>query len=146
LPLALLALAPAAARAGGPAMRVGAAEDEVQQASLVDAEAKLGLLQLAGLDTVRVNSIWGPGQTAPTAADQQRLGNVVAGAALNGMRIYVSVSQFGSATTPLSDESQNAFAAYAASIAKSFPSLAGLIVGNEPNINRFWLPQFDADG
>jgi hypothetical protein len=143
--LAALTLVPAA-HAGGPAMRVGAAEDEVQQTSLVDAEAKLALLQLAGLDTVRINSIWGPGQTAPTAADQQKLANVVAGAALNGMRVYVSVSQFGSATTPLTDDAQNAFAAYVASIVKSFPSLAGVIVDNEPNINRFWLPQFNADG
>src|SRR5262245_44497199 len=143
--LVLLALVPAA-HAGGPGMRVGAAEDEVQQTSLVDAEAKLGLLQLAGLDTVRVNSIWGPGQTAPTAADQQRLANVVDGAALTGMRVYVSVSQFGSATTPLTDRAQTDFAAYVASIARSFPALTGVIVGNEPNINRFWLPQFNADG
>jgi hypothetical protein len=143
--LAFLTFVPAAL-AGGPAMRVGAAEDEVQQASLVDAEAKLSLLQLAGLDTVRVNSIWGPGQTAPTAADLQKLTNVVGGAALNGMRVYVSLSQFGSATTPLTDQAQSDFATEAASIATSFPSLAGLIVGNEPNINRFWLPQFNADG
>ena len=26
------------------------------------------------------------------------------------------------------------------------PEIRDVIVGNEPNLNRFWLPQFDADG
>jgi hypothetical protein len=74
------------------------------------------------------------------------LDNVVSGAALEGLKVYVSVSNFGSKTTPLTDEDQDSFAQYAAAIATSFPTLAGIIVGNEPNLNRFWLPQFNADG
>ena len=26
------------------------------------------------------------------------------------------------------------------------PDLQNFIIGNEPNLNRFWLPQFDPDG
>ncbi|MDX6411934.1 MAG: polysaccharide biosynthesis protein PslG [Gaiellaceae bacterium] len=143
--LAVLVLAPAA-DAGGPAMRVGAAEDEVRQTSLVEAKAKLGLLRLAGLDSVRVSSTWAPGQSAPAAAELVPLDNVVAGAGLDAMRVYISVANYGSKTTPLSNEDQQAFADYTASIAKRYPTLAGIIVGNEPNLNRFWLPQFNADG
>jgi hypothetical protein len=143
--LAALIVVPAAA-AGGPTLRVGVAEDAVRQTSLVEAKAQLGLLKLAGLDTVRVSSTWAPGLTAPSAAEHTLLANTVAGAALNSLKVYVSVAQFGSKTTPLSGEDQTAFAQYTAAVAKQFPSLAGVIVSNEPNINRFWLPQFNEDG
>jgi hypothetical protein len=127
-------------------MRVGVAEDAVRRTSLVEAKAQLGLLKLAGLDSVRVSSTWAPGLTAPPADELTLLGNTVAGAALNALKVYVSVSQFGSKTTPLTDEDQTAFAQYTAAVAEQFPSLAGIIVGNEPNLNRFWLPQFNDDG
>jgi hypothetical protein len=143
--LAALVVVPAAA-GGGPKMRVGVAEDGVLQTSLVEAKAKLGLLKLAGLDTVRVSSTWAPGETAPPADELTLLGNTVAGAALNSLKVYISVAQFGSKTTPLTDEDQAAFAQYTAAIATQFPSLAGIIVDNEPNLNRFWLPQFNDDG
>jgi hypothetical protein len=52
----------------------------------------------------------------------------------------------GSATTPLSATDRADFAAYAASLARRFPAFRHFIVGNEPNLNRFWLPQFAEDG
>lgn len=143
--LAALVLAPAA-HAGGPKLRVGVAEDAVRRASLVEAKAQLGLLKLAGLDTVRVSSTWAPGQSAPPADELALLDNVVSGAALNALRVYISVSNFGSKTTPLTDEDVQAFAQYTAAVVARYPSVAGIIVGNEPNLNRFWLPQFNADG
>jgi hypothetical protein len=143
--LAALAVVPTGL-AGGPTMRVGVSEDEVRQTSLVAAKARLDMLRLAGLDSVRVSATWAPGQTTPSAEDLPRLTNALSGAALVGLKAYVSVSQFGSATTPLTDENQDAFAQYTAAIATAFPALAGIIVGNEPNINRFWLPQFNPDG
>ena len=38
------------------------------------------------------------------------------------------------------------FASYAAAIVRGSPWLRHVIVGNEPNLNRFWLPQFGLDG
>src|SRR5439155_16329036 len=38
------------------------------------------------------------------------------------------------------------FAAYAAALARALPSVHRIIVGNEPNLNRFWLPQFGPEG
>ena len=35
---------------------------------------------------------------------------------------------------------------YAAAIVQANPGFRDVIVGNEPNLNRFWLPQFDLDG
>jgi len=140
-----LVLAPAA-HAGGPLMRVGATEDQVKQLTLVQAKTKLDMLRLAGLDAVRVTLIWAPGQTAPAADDEKAIANVLNASSLAGIKAYVGVTQFGSRTTPLTDEARSQFAQYTASVATKFPGLAGLIVGNEPNLNRFWLPQFNDDG
>jgi hypothetical protein len=143
--LAGLALAPAA-HAGGPGMVVGGAEDAVKQETIVTAKAKLDLLRLAGLHAVRVTSIWAPGERAPTGAELQRLASVAGAAKLTATDVYVAVMNFGSRTTPLSDTEQADFAAYTAAIARRFRAFTNFIVGNEPNLNRFWLPQFGPDG
>ena len=52
----------------------------------------------------------------------------------------------GSRTTPLTEEARADFASYAAAIARAAPGVRHVIVGNEPNLNRFWLPQFALDG
>ena len=61
------------------------------------------------------------------------------------MRVYVTVMSPGSATTPLTDEARGDFASYAAALVREAPSIEHVIVGNEPNLNRFWLPQFALD-
>ena len=38
------------------------------------------------------------------------------------------------------------FASYVAAIVRDVPEIRDVIVGNEPNLNRFWLPQFDEAG
>src|SRR5437899_2382869 len=139
-------LLPARAAAGGPSMQIGAAEDAVQKPTIVEAKAELDLLKLIGLTSVRITATWAPGKTAPTADESTRLAGVVGAALLDGFKVYVSVSQFGSKTTPLTNEDQADFAKYAASVAERYPTLRGMIVGNEPNLNRFWLPQFNPDG
>ena len=65
---------------------------------------------------------------------------------MNGVRVFVTVMSPGSRTTPLTDEARSQFASYAAAIVRGAPSIRNVIVGNEPNLNRFWLPQFDLDG
>jgi hypothetical protein len=55
------------------------------------------------------------------------------------------VYQFSS-STPLSDADRSAFAAYAAALAKALPDVHDVFIGNEPNLNLFWQPQFDDSG
>ena len=43
-------------------------------------------------------------------------------------------------------EARAQFAAYAASIPREIPAVRDISVGNEPNLNLFWLPQFGSDG
>jgi hypothetical protein len=144
--LLVLLTAPGVARAGGPSLLLGATEDDVRQTSLVAAKANMDLLRDAGFTAVRVSQVWAPGQTSLSETDLAPLKNAVDAANLDGIEVYLTVTQFGSATTPLTDEEQQQFAQFAAWLAKTLPSVRHFIVGNEPNLNRFWLPQFDADG
>jgi hypothetical protein len=134
------------ARAGGPTMLIGAAEDQVKQSSLTEAKAKLDLLKLAGLDTVRVTSIWDPANPAPSPEELASLRDLVEAGRLDGIDVFVATYNFGSKTTPLTDDQQASFAAHAAALASGVPGLRNFIIGNEPNLNRFWLPQFNPDG
>jgi hypothetical protein len=127
-------------------MVVGAAEDAVRQGSLSASKAKLDLLRLAGLGAVRVTSIWSPGVSAPSPDEVGTLRDLTAAAKLDAMKVFVSVYHAGSKTTPLSDDAQTSFASYAAGLARQVPDLDSFIIGNEPNLNRFWLPQFNPDG
>jgi hypothetical protein len=142
----VVAVAAVPARAGGPSMLVGAAEDAVQQDNLPAAKAKFDLLRLAGFGAVRITEIWAPGGRAPTAAEQMHLAAVAGAARLDSMKVYMEVMNAGSRTTPLTAADQDAFAAFTAWIARRYPSITDFIVGNEPNNNRFWLPQFALDG
>ena len=143
---ALWAIAAVPAYAGGPAMALGAAEDAVRAPDLVTTKAKMTELRLAGFTAVRVTSNWLPGLVAPTNDELTTLRNIEAAARLSGVKVYVSVYHPGSRTTPLDATAQAEFAQYAAALARAMPSFDDIIVGNEPNLNRFWLPQFGPDG
>jgi hypothetical protein len=129
----------------GPGMVVGAVEDDARASSLVQAETQMALLRVSGFRAVRVTSYWTPGHEKPTDNEIRVLENVAAAADRNGVRLYVTVMSPGAATTPLTDEARSEFSSYAAAIARS-AGVRHVIVGNEPNLNRFWLPQFGLDG
>jgi hypothetical protein len=104
------------------------------------------ILRVAGFRAVRVTSYWTPGLTKPSDGELEVLENVGAAAARNGVRVYVTVMHPGSKTTPLTAEARGEFASFATAIVRGAPSLRHVIVANEPNLNRFWLPQFGLDG
>jgi hypothetical protein len=130
----------------GPGLVVGAVEDDVRASTLVEAEARMTEFRLSGFRAVRVASFWRPGLARPSDEELRILRNVGDAGMRNGVRVYVTVMSPGSATTPLTEEARADFAAYAAAIVRNAPSIEHVIVGNEPNLNRFWLPQFNLDG
>jgi hypothetical protein len=142
---ALLAPA-AAAHAGGPALVLGATEDAVRAPTLTAAKAQMDLLVLAGFRGVRITQVWTPGETTVSLADRAVLANVATAARLDNVTVLTSVMNKGSSTTPLTPQDQADFASYAASVVAAAPDLKIVIVGNEPNLNRYWLPQFADDG
>jgi hypothetical protein len=144
--LAAALLAPSAARAGGLELRLGVAEGDVKATSVVQAKASLTLARLAGFDSLHYPTIAWPGAAEPNDETLGTIGNVAAAARLSGLRLYLAVYNPGGSSTPLTDEAQDDFASYAAAVVRAVPYIHDVIVGNEPNLNQFWLPQFDEDG
>jgi len=137
-------LAPGAA-AAGPGMLVGAVEDDARASSLVEAETRMELLRLSGFRAARITSYWQPDRSEPTETELRIVENVVSAAERNGMRVYVTVMHVNQRTTPLTPERRAEFTSYAAALARD-AGVRHVIVGNEPNLNRFWMPQFGLDG
>ena len=125
---------------------MGAAEDAAKQPDLVTAKAKMDLARLAGLGAIRLTAQWSPGIRQLDGQDLLMLQNATGAAALDGIRVFVSIYPAGSSMTPLTQAARDDFAAYAASVAAQLPTVRDFIIGNEPNLNRFWMPQFDQSG
>jgi hypothetical protein len=142
----LLALIAPAVASAGPGLIVGAVEDDVRASTLVEAEARMAAFRLSGFRAVRITSYWRPGLSRPSDEELRILRNVSDAAFRNGVRVYVTVMSPGSGTTPLTEEARADFASYAATIVRDARSVEHVIIGNEPNLNRFWLPQFALDG
>jgi hypothetical protein len=142
--LAALA-APALARAGGPAMTIGGVDDAFKAPTIPAAKAKLDLAKLAGLRAVRLAVTWERGRVQPEDVELDALRNVVAAAQLDAVDVYLSIA-FGSRNTPLADEHLDQFAQFCQTLSTDLPSVRYFTVGNEPNLNRFWLPQFGPNG
>jgi hypothetical protein len=134
-----------AAGCGGPKPHpivVGAVEDASKGS---DPAAAMALARRAGFGAIALSAVWTPPATAPGTAELAQLRGSVEAAAAAGIKPVVAVYSF-SGVTPLTPEARAQFAAFAASIPHSLPQVRNVIVGNEPNLNLFWMPQFAADG
>ena len=136
----------APAVAGGPAMMVGSAEDVGEAQDYSFAKLQMDKARLAGLDAIRLTQTWTKGQTELGPNDTVELGNAIKAAQFTGLRVVLSLYPFGSSVTPLTDEDRADFAALVVDVAQRYPLVHDFIIGNEPNLNRFWLPQFGGSG
>ncbi len=147
--LAALAAAAAAlmlvtgAPAGGPALTIGAVEDAAKWG---DPVAKMDLARLVGFKAVRMTMQWSSGQTTPTAAELQNMKAAADAARLAGIEPIAAIYNVGSSSTPADDTSRAQFVEFARAVVSGLPSVQRFVVGNEPNLNRYWMPQFNADG
>jgi hypothetical protein len=124
---------------------VGVVEDSTRQPDSAAARDRVRAARDAGFDSIRITSIWEPGQTEPEQTELDVLRNVATASEALDMRLFIAVYHSGSATTPRTDEQRSEFADYVASLARSLP-VRDFIIGNEPNLNRFWMPQFGPAG
>ena len=124
---------------------VGVVEDSVRLPQPAAARERLQAVHDAGFDALRITSIWSPGQTEPTQSELRVLRNVAEASRSAGVRLFIAVYHAGSATTQQTDQERSDFAAYAASLPRQL-RVRDIIIGNEPNLNRFWMPQFGPDG
>jgi hypothetical protein len=146
LAVAVVAFALPGAAQASPGISVGAAEDSAKAPTLVIAKTKMDLAKLAGLDAIRLTAQWRTGVTVPTPGELAGLKNAVDAADLDGISVYLSVYPRGSSVTPLTAAARADFVAYATALARALPTVQRFIVGNEPNLNRFWMPQFSNRG
>jgi hypothetical protein len=130
----------------GPHMFVGAAEDGARQTDPLVAQTKMDLAKAAGFSAIRTTVLWRPGKAEIEGWDLETLTNAALAAQFNGIRLIVSVYPFGSSVTPLTPAARTEFSTFAASIPVLVPWVRDVIVGNEPNLNRFWMPQFTPAG
>jgi hypothetical protein len=130
----------------GTGMFVGAAEDNVRSLDPVVAKAKMDLAALSGLGVVRMSIAWTPGEQRVGGDDAIVLRNACAAAQLDGVRLVVTLYPASARSVPLDATARGQFASYAASIARELPSIRDFIVGNEPNLNLFWMPQYGLNG
>jgi hypothetical protein len=95
----------------------------------------------SGFRAIVLSAVWKDGASAE--ADAVPLRRAVDAAVNAHVRPVLAVYQLSSAT-PADPARRAAFSAYAGALAKALPDVRDVIVGNEPNLNLFWQPQFDA--
>jgi hypothetical protein len=127
-------------------MFVGAASDDARSLAPVIAKSRLDLTAQAGFGAVRMSVIWSPGEEQIGGDELVALRNATQDAELDGVRLIVSIYARSWKTAPRTSLERGEFAQYAASIARTFPTISDFVVGNEPNLNLFWMPQFGAGG
>lgn len=99
----------------------------------------------AGLTQNVMTLKWDPG--APmTIPDTAFLDGAIPQAQAAGIKVVFAL--YGARPTTFTGDggTAEAFGAWAAQVARTYPSVKTIIVGNEPNQPRFWRPQFDASG
>jgi hypothetical protein len=148
--LALLVVAGVAAWAAQTAaartpLKIGAVVPELLD--VARQQSTVALMQSADLaDTARVTVTWKRSQAAidPGLLSDLRDGIVAARAA--GSDVYLDAYPADSSQTPRTTADQTRFANWLAGVVKDLPGLKHVIVGNEPNLNLFWSPQFGPSG
>jgi hypothetical protein len=131
---------------GDSSFSVGVWEYFVRDSDPNAARRKLGDATAAGFDAVITNSFWEPGQSEPSAQEVTELRNAAEAADNADVKPLLIIQNAGSKTTPSTPALRTQFASYAASLLRKVPQFEDVIIGNEPNLNRFWLPQFGPGG
>lgn len=125
---------------------VGALEDGVKfpQPEIADQRVELG--QQAGFDAHNVTTPWVPGQTQPDPGELTVLRNVATALEQRNMRLLITSYAPRPRFAPVTEEEQQNYAEFMATLARELPSVRDFAVWNEPNLNGFWLYQFDEAG
>jgi hypothetical protein len=125
---------------------VGVVDDALAQQSPSFAQAQVDLSRDAGFNAAIVSATWKRGQRRPPKSLVRVLGNVAAATRQADMQLFVVVWHGLARETPRTPSERADFAAYCSALVKALPTAQNVIVGNEPNLDTFWKPQFGAGG
>lgn len=134
------ALALAAPAAGD--LQIGVVDDQAKGAA---PERFFGQMSDVGLSEVRVTILWDPAEPL-TIRDQPEIERLLPFAQARGIKVLFVLDLANPRAVGNSTAAAGSFAAFAAHVGRTFPSVRDIIVGNEPNQTRFWQPQYNANG
>jgi hypothetical protein len=146
-PAAFFALACAClafARPAQAAIGVGIADNTVLD-SADHGAAYFALMNDVGLRQLRMPVRWDPARPM-TIEHQARIQAVLPIATLRGVHVALSIQAANARALTSSPAALAQFIAFVQKVARTFPTVREVIVGNEPNQPHFWQPQFDARG
>src|SRR3954470_4225197 len=136
--LGALVLAPAASAD----IRVGASDDHPKDASV--AGRFYETMNDVGLNENRITIVWDAAHLTEID-DRDGISNAVDVASADGVKVTLAL--YPLKARALADSGAQAkFVAWTALVARAFPKVKEVIVGNEPKKSRFWQPQFLANG
>jgi hypothetical protein len=92
-----------------------------------------------GYQDLRLTVQWDGTETIPFVGNIQA---AVDCALLNNVRPILAVYPARPSLIGSNDSAQAAFASFVGLVGTAFPLVTNFVVGNEPNVNRFWQPQF----
>jgi hypothetical protein len=130
----------------GHPILVGALEDGVKFPEPEIADQRVELAEEAGFNALDVTTPWVPGQTKPDPGELTVLRNVADATQKRGMQLLITSYAPRPLYAPVSEEEQQNYAEFMATLARELPSVRNFAVWNEPNLNGFWLYQFDEAG
>ena len=136
---ALCAAAPASAD-----LTVGAADDGGRLAT--DGGAWfVSQMREVGLQENRVTIGWDPEQPT-TIREREQLDRYVPRATAAGIKLVFLISPTRARALAGSRTAANQFVDFVVQVARTYPQVKDIAVGNEPNQPRFWQPQFSFTG
>ena len=130
----------------GRPITVGVLEDAVKLPDSKTADERVAFASRAGFSALNITTAWAPGQTQPDPGELQILRNVAHATESQGLQLLITVYAARPRYAPMTDAQQTSYAAFMATLARDLPSVDGFAVWNEPNLNTFWLYQYDSSG
>jgi hypothetical protein len=127
-------------------MLVGVFDDALAQQNPAVTRAYADISRDAGFNAVMVSATWTRGRRRPPAHLAGVLRHVSAAARRAHLKLFVLVWHGFARETPRTPAERADFAAFAAATVKALPYVRHVVVGNEPNLDTFWKPQFGASG
>jgi len=98
-----------------------------------------------GLREIRMSAWYDP--ASPTTIPQgAALARAIPPATARGIRVLLALIPHRGGDVTGDPDGVSKFASFAALVARTFPQVTDFVVGNEPNLGRFWSPTFNADG
>ena len=131
----------------GPAqagLTVGVADDHALGTADHGA-AFFTLMNDVGLSEMRLSVNWDITQPT-TIMHQEQIESVLPVATLRGVRVIFSIRPLQARSITETPAASDGFVSFLEHVARTFPTVDNVIVGNEPNQSRFWQPQFGPTG